>query len=227
MRNGSLSSLRISLRWTVGVVAMVAAWPSPVQADDGLRAPSPVIERTLEVRDRHVRTTLFTNGVVVVSGRRDGERIFFRQVQLTADEYMGYLNALERDSRELSGLDELPTAGGSGGTGTVTLYVGPKAPLKFSYSSMSIQNLATTRLLGTLDDLESQVVWREPTGAGIEGWEPAVDDVVQLRSGIRATVVELRRDGTIVLEHDVTHIHEIVTEGQRKQTIYEVVEEEP
>lgn len=219
------SATRLRRSRAVAALLAVVTPTVAIPADDGARAPAPVVERMLEVRDREVRTTLFSNGVVVVSGRRDGERIFFRQVQLDEVEYMGYLAALERDARELANAPTLPTAGGSGGVGTVTLHIGPKAPLTFSYSSMSIQDLTTTRLLGTLDDLESQVIWREPTGAGIEGWQPEIGDVVQLRSGNRATVVELRRDGTIVLEHDTTYIHEIVPEGSRKQVIVEVVEE--
>ena len=225
MTGANSASLR-ALRQTVAAVVVLVASVPLLKAGDGPSAPNPVVERFLEVGGREMRVTLFSNGVVVVSGQRDGERVFFRQVQLTEPEYMGYLAALERDADELSKADELPKADGSGGTGTVTLHVGPDAPLKFSYSSMAIQNLATTRLLGTLDDLEYQVIWREPTGAGIEGWEPEIGDVVLLRSGTRATVVDLGRAGTIILEHDVTHIHEIVPEGQRKQVIFEVVDEE-
>lgn len=225
MTTGGYLATTLELLRLAGAAAMVMACAASLEADDGVRAPTPVVERILDVRDRQVRTTLFSNGVIVVSGRRDGERIFFRQVQLTADEYMGYLAALERDSIELSNAGELPTAGGSGGTGMVTLYVGPDAPLRFSYSSMTIQDLTTTRLLATLDDLEAQVVLREPTGAGIEGWQPTVGDMVQLRSGNRAKVVEVGSDGTIVFEHDVTHIREIVPESQRKQVVYQVVED--
>jgi hypothetical protein len=198
---------------------------SAAGAGDDLRAPTPVVERILDVQGRQVRTTLFSNGVVVVSVRRDGRRVFFRQVELSEDEYLGYLAALQRDATELAAADSLPSARGSGGRGTVTLHVGPKAPLIFGYSSMEVYDLTTTRLLGTLDDLEYQVMFREPTGAGIEGWEPAPGDVVSLRSGQRATVVEVAGDGTLILEHDVTHIREIVPADQRKHAIYEVVVE--
>jgi hypothetical protein len=201
-----------------------AGWSAAVDGDD-VRAPTPVVERTLEVGGRQVRTTLFSNGVVVVSARRDGERVFFRQVELPEHDYMGYLTALQRDADELAARRTLPHASGTRGCGTVTLHVGPKAPLSFSYSSLEIHDLTTTRLLGTLDDLEYQVMFREPTGAGIEGWEPEIGDVVQLRSGTRATVVEVQRDQTLVLEHDITHIREIVPVGRRKQVIYEVVDE--
>lgn len=227
MRIVGSASPRLRLHDLAVLAAMVVAAVAPAVAEDGVRAPNPVVERTLEVSGRQVRTTMFSNGMVVVSGRRGSERVFFRQVQLSASEYMGYLMALERDAQELAQADKLPTAGGSGGQGTVTLHVGPKAPMTFSYSSMAVHDLATTRLLATLDDLEYQVIWHEPTGTGIEGWEPQIGDVVKLRSGNRATVVDLGRDGTLTLEHEGTHIHEIVPSGLRKEVIFEVVDDEP
>jgi len=189
-------------------------------------APTPVVERFLEIRDREVRTTLFSNGMVVVSGHRDGERIFFRQVQLEPVEYTGYLTALLQEAEALAEADEYPTAEGSGGTGVVTLHVGPNAPIEFSYSSMAVNHLATTSLLSTLDDLEHVVMTHEPTGAGIEGWEPAIGDEVRLRNGGTATVVDVQRDGTIIIEHDDTYINEVLPKDQRKNVIFEVMDDE-
>ena len=210
--------------WAILIVASVTI--SSTVAFPQTEAPIPVVERILTVRDREVRTSLFSNGMVVVSGSRDGERGFFRQVQLTADEFSGYLTALERDAIELSEADQLPTYEGFGGRGVITLHLGPKPPLEFSYSSMKIYGLATTRLLSTLDDLEQFVMFREPTGAGIEGWEPEIGDVVRLRSGGLARVVDVQRDKTIIIEHESTYINEVIPEGRRKSIIFEVVDDE-
>ncbi len=223
----SESTRRCSLRrWQIGSSLLSAVLLSVVVNAQNI-APSPVVERFLTIRDREVRTTLFSNGMVVVSGHRDGERIFFRQVQLESVEYTGYLTALLQDAKALAEADEYPTAEGSGGTGVVTLHVGPEAPVEFSYSSMTINSLATTRLLSTLDDLEHFVMTHEPTGAGIEGWEPAIGDEVQLRNGGTATVVDVQRDGTIVVEHDDTYINEVISADQRKNVIFEVVGDQP
>jgi hypothetical protein len=190
-------------------------------------APVPIVERHVTIRDRQIRTSLFSNGVVVVSGSRDGERIFFRQVQLEPAELLGYVTALERDAIELAELDTLPTYDSSRGYGVVTLHLGPKSPLQFSYSSMTVYDLTTTRLLNTIDDLEQSVIWREPTGAGIEGWEPEIGDWVRLRAGGLAKVVDVQKDGTIIIEHASTYINEVIPEGQRKHIIFEVADDEP
>jgi hypothetical protein len=212
---------------TFSILLVIAALViPPTVAVAQTEAPIPVVERFLTIRDREVRTSLFSNGIVVVSGRREGERSFFRQVQLTADEFTGYFSALERDAIELSKADNLPAYNGSGGKGVVILHVGPRTPLEFSYSSMTVYDLVTTRLLGTLDDLEQFVIWREPTGAGIKGWEPEIGDIVRLRSGGQAKVVDVQRDGTIIIEHESTYINEVVSEGQRVGVIFEVVDKE-
>ncbi len=215
---------RLSGRWHsyLGFVA-VFLLSSIVLAQ--IIAPTPVVERFLVIRDREVRTTLFSNGVVVVSAQRSGEQIFFRQVQLDSAEYSGYLAALQKDAEALVEADEMPTAEGSGGKGVVTLHVGPKSPLEFSYSSMRIYNLATTRLLNTLDDLEHVVMTHEPTGAGIAGWEPAIGDEVSLRNGGTATVVDVQRGGTVIIEHDGTYINEVIPADQLKNVIFEVLED--
>ena len=218
---------RCSLRWCqVGSCLLSVVLLSNVVIAQ-IVAPTPVFERFLTIRDREVRTTLVSNAMLVVSGQRAGERIFSRQVQLEPAEYTGYLTALLRDAEALFEADEFPTAEGSGGKGVVTLHVGPRSPIEFSYSSMTIYNLATTRLLSTLDDLEQYVMSHEPTGAGIEGWEPAIGDDVRLRRGGTATVVDVQRDGTIIIEHDDTYINEVIPAGQRKNVIFEVVDDAP
>ena len=208
-----LAAVTVLVNGISAITAVASEWPA--------EAPVPIVERHLTIRDRQIRTTLFSNGVVVVSGNRDGERIFFRQVQLEPVELTGYVSALERDAIEL------PTHDSSRGYGVVTLYLGPKSPLRFTYSSMTVYDLTTTRLLSTLDDLEQSVIWREPTGAGIEGWEPETGDWVRLRSGGLAKVVDVQKDGTIVIEHASTYINEVIPEGQRKYIIFEVVDDEP
>jgi len=220
MRAGWLRSAML------GAVTAVAANSLPAAGADNV-APTPVLERFLTVRDREVRTSLFSNGVVVVSGHRDGEQIFFRQITLDDDQFAGYLAAIQRDAAELAEADELPSATGSGGRGVVIIHVDPRGPMQFSYSSMAVYDLATTRLLSTIDDLEQHVMFGPQTGAGTAGWTPRVGDVVKLRSGGLAKVIEVRDGGTLVLEHQSTYINELVPADQIPGVIFEVVERAP
>lgn len=204
------------------VVILLAPAPATASEPES-SAPTPVIERFLTIRDREVRTSLFSNGVVVVSARRGDEQLFFRQVTLDTDQFAGYLSAIERDASELAEADELPSATGSGGRGLVVIHADPSGPIRFSYSSLSVYDLATTRLLNILDDLEHHVMFGDPSGAGTEGWQPRVGDVVKLRSGGTAEVIDVRDDGTIVLEHESTYINELVPADRIRSVVYEVV----
>jgi len=203
----------------LGVLAAAAGAPA-----DELAAPTPVLERVLTTRDREVRTTLFSNRVLVVSARRGGERILFRQLTLPPDQFSAYLAAIQRDASELAVADELPTAGSSRGRGVVTIHVATGGPIRFSYSSMSVYSLAATRLIAILDDLEQQALTALTTGAGVASWDPRVGDVVRLRGGPLAEVVEVRDDGAVLLEHRDTYINELVPPGEIRNRVVEIVE---
>jgi hypothetical protein len=204
---------------TLGLLAAAGGAPA-----DELAAPSPVLERVLTTRDREVRTTLFSNGELVVSARRGGERILLRQITLPDDQFSGYLAAILRDASELARADELPSERGQGGTGVVTVCVAPGGPIRFEYSSMAVHDLATTRLIATLDDLEQQVINSLPVGDGVARWQPRVGDLVRLRGGQLAEVVELRDDGALLLEHRDTYINELVPPSEVRNVVIEIVE---
>ena len=207
----------------LGALAMLGSHPGGAAAGENA-APTPVIERDLTIRDREVRTSLFSNGVLVVSARRAGERVVFQQLTLPGDQFSGYLAAIQRDATELAEADELPTASGSGGRGVVTVHIAPRGPIQFTYSSMSVYSLAATRLIAILDDLEQQALTALTTGAGVAGWRPRVGDVVRLRGGPLAEVVEVRDDGAVLLEHRDTYINELVPPGEIRNAVVEIVE---
>jgi hypothetical protein len=207
----------------LGALAMLGSHPGGAAAGENA-APTPVLERDLTIRDREVRTSLFSNGVLVVSARRAGERVVFQQLTLPADQFAGYLLAIQRDASELAEADELPTASGSGGRGVVTVHIAPGGPIQFTYSSMSVYGLAATRLIAILDDLEQQALTALTTGAGVAGWQPRVGDVVRLRGGPLAEVVEVRDDGAVLFEHRDTYINELVPPGEIRNVVVEIVE---
>ena len=220
-RDERAGCLRLCARYaTVGVVALAA-----VPAFGGGRRPPrrPVVERFLTMRDREVRTSLFCNGIVVVSGRRDGERIFFRQIHARRRRVHRLSHRTRARLRKSSSTRRAADGDRDpGDTGTVTLYVGPKAPLKFSYSSMAIYDLTTTRLSG--DPRRPRI------STSVGGSPPAPGSKVgSLRSATWSSCERGpghgRRDAHGRHAHArarVTHIHEIVPRASRKQSIFEV-----
>ena len=187
-------------------------------------APTPVLERILTIRDREVRTSLFSNRVLVVSVRRAGERVVLQQMTLPVEQFAVYLAAIQRDASALAEGSDLPTASGSGGRGVVTIHVAPGGPIRFTYSSMTVYGLAATRIITTLDDLEKQVLDRLSTGPGVDVSQLQVGDVVRLLGGALAELIEIRNDGALVLEHRGSHIYELVPASEIRNVVIEVVE---
>jgi hypothetical protein len=189
------------------------------------QAPTPIAERRLTVGSRTVRTSLFSNRVVVVSIRIDGEQVALRQMTLDEEEFIGYLAAIQRDAEDLAESDDRPSVETMGGHGEITLHVGPKAPRTIEYSPVSVLDLATSRLVAAIDDLERRVIWGDPSNADLGDWQPRRGDRVELRTGIEAEVIDVRQDGTIVLEHDDTWINEVISPQHRATVILRVLED--
>lgn len=191
------------------------------------QAPSPIVERTLTVGTRTVRTSLFENRAAVVSVTRDGERVLFRQMTLSEGEFIGYLAAVQRDAEEIAKAERRPKVESMGGFGSITLYIGPMAPTAIRYSPVAVLDLATARLVAALDDLERRVVWGEPPANGLQDWQPQRGDRVELRAGGTARVTEVREDGSFVLEHEDVAINEIVSPEGRVTVVLRVLEAGP
>jgi hypothetical protein len=162
----------------------------------------------------------------VVSVLQGGDRVLFQQIELPENEYMGYLAAVLRDAKELARAEDRLMTESLGGSGRIILSVGPKVPLTVEYSPVAVLDLATSRLVAVLDDLERRVIWGIPPGTELQGWQPRRGDRVELRSGNRATVVAIDDDGTVVLEHDGIAIHERVPPESLPSVILRVLEDE-
>jgi hypothetical protein len=190
------------------------------------RAPTPIFERRLTVGDRIVRTSMFSNRVVVVSVRRAGEQVLFRKMELDQEEFTAYFAAIQRDAEDLAKMEDRPITESMGGHGEITLHIGPKAPRRISYSPVSVLDLATTRLVAAIDDLEARVIWGEPSSAELERWTPRRGDRVEMRTGRRAEVIDVQTDGTITVEHENTWIHEVIPPEHRAAVILRVLEDD-
>jgi len=129
---------------------------------------------------------------------------------------------LQRDADALTEARRHHGVRGDGGNGLISLYLGADAPMQIRYSSVAVLDLVTARLAATLDDIEARVLWGPERIPELASWEPKRGDRVELRSGAGATVREVREDGTLVLEHDGTGIHELVPVDARGDVIVHV-----
>jgi hypothetical protein len=191
------------------------------------QAPVPVVERTVTQGDVATRVSLFSNRVVVVTTRRDGEQDFMRTMTLPNDQYMVYLTTFQANAEELDDRPISSRVDTSQAEVVLSLYVGPDAPRLISFSPMSSVTLPLARILGALDDLQLQAFEASPSAEAMRIWEPRKGDRVELLNGIFATVVEVWDDGLIILEHDGTYVRESISPGMRDQVILRVVEPIP
>jgi hypothetical protein len=213
-----------SCRCTLSAIVTLVLLVTPVIVL--AQAPSPIVERWLTVGTRTVRTSLFENRMAVVSVTRGDERVLFRRIELPEDEFIGYLAAVQRDAKELARTEDRLRTESMGGYGKIILHVGPKVPLTIEYSPVAVLGLATSRLVAALDDLERRMLWGEQPATDLKGWKPQIGDRVELRTGIKATVVDIYDDGTVVLEHDGVSIHERVPPDSLAVVVARVLEDE-
>ena len=201
----------------LGLVAVVAS----------AQAPTPVAERVATHRDVATRVTLFSNQTIVVTMRDHDKQTFLRRITLPVNQYMIYLEVLENSAKELGEDPISSSVATSTARVEITLHVGPDAPRRIVFSPMSSVSLPLSRIMGALDDLESQVFEASPSSEELRTWEPRRRDRVQLFNGTYARVIEVWDDGTVVLEHQDTFIREIVPADRLDQVVLHVVDREP
>lgn len=190
-------------------------------------APVPVIERFSTQGDVVTRTSLFSNGVVVVTIRQAEVVDFMRRITLPEDEYIVYLGALETAAKELGEKPVTSRVETSRANIELSLNIGPKAPRRLEFSPMSTISLPLSRIVAVVDDLELQVRSASESAERLHDWEPKRGDRVQLMSGSYAKVVEIWDGGLLILEHEETFVRESLPADMRDQMILRVVDPEP
>lgn len=201
--------------------SLVAASPA---APNPERAPGVVVERVVEFGPLVRRLTVFTNRVAVVSIRERERRVILRQLTLGENEYAAYVVAIARC------LEQIPEGGASPavvedrGHGVISTTVGSGPPRRIEYWNLAALDLATGRLVAVLDDIGQRVVTSAPGEEALRGWEPEVGDWVELATGERARVVEVRDGGVIVLDLERSPLLEEIAPEHRAQRIRRVVE---
>jgi len=190
------------------------------------QAPVPVAERITTREEVATRISLFSNRVVVVTVRRDGTRDFMRRITLPVDQYMVYLGSIETATAELDKQPVFSQVDTSSAEIVLDLHVGPDAPRTIRFSPMSVVSLPLARIQGALDDLQLQVFEASPSAEAMRTWVPEKGDRVELMNGTGANVVDIRDDGTLILEHDSTYVQQAVPFGMRDKIILRIKEPE-
>lgn len=193
---------------------------------DGPRVPSPVAERTLEVRGQSTRVTLFDNRLAVVSMHAgDGDPVL-RTLRLSEAEYGMWVGILERSMTGAQ--DEIESSVQAlDAVCRVRVYVGPDAPYQFEMPPAAAVDRYLRQVLDVFDAIEKQVLDAPAWYEEVTSWEPAVGDRVRLARGNLATVIELVEDGIIVVEHDGTWVREVIPPDARVAVIVDVLEPTP
>jgi hypothetical protein len=195
-------------------VALSAAWA---------QAPTPVVERITTQFGRTTRVTLFSNHVVVVAIRSDSES-FFHRATLSFDEYMVYLQAMERYAREIGAEPVTSDVESRDATTELILHVGPDAPRVLRYSPLASLDLSAGKIASMVDDIQTRALAALPGEYEIEQWQPAVGDRVELRQGGEAHVAAIGEDGAIVLVQEDSSVSYTVARENRAEVILEVLE---
>lgn len=190
------------------------------------QAPTPVVERITDHLGRTTRVTLFSNHVVIVSIRSDTED-FIHQATLRFDEYMVYLQELEKCAHEVGHEPVTSDVESRSSSTRLILHVGPNAPRILEYSPLASLNLPAARIASMIDDIENRALAALPGEFEINQWVPAIGDRVELRQGGEADVTAIDEDGSILLSQIDSPVSFTVASDDRVQMILRVIEPKP
>lgn len=190
------------------------------------QAPTPVVERTETHLGRATRVSLFSNHVVVVAVRSESED-FVHRATLGLDEYMFYLQALERAAREIGNDPVTSDVEARDSATELILHIGPRAPRILTYSPLASLKMAAARIDSIVDDIENRALSALPGEYEIEHWDPVVGDCVRLRQGGEACVTAIDDDGTIVMVQEESSVSITVARENRAEVILEILESSP
>jgi hypothetical protein len=202
------------------VVAALAALEAAAQA------PVPVAERITTQYGRTTRVSLFSNHVVVVTINSENDR-FLHRAKLEFDEYMVYLQVLQRFAGEIGRQPVSSDVESRDSVTTLILHVGPDAPKIFTYSPMASLDLSLGKIAILMDDIETRALAAPSGEYELRHWQPELGDCVALRQGGRACVTEIGEDDTIVLTEPDSGMTYTVAKDNRAEVILEVLGRSP
>ena len=186
------------------------------------RVPEALVERIQTVGETTTRISLFNNRVAVVTMRDQGAQFFFRKWTLGEAEYSVYLKALSSCAHK-AGLSNHEDFDNRAYHARIYLHLSERPSRHFSYSPLQVQDLATSRLTGILDDIQERVSSLPPSAEVLQHWRPKEGDRVELFNGSFAIVDEIRGGGVIVLQYEETSILEVVPYEAWSHVIFRIL----
>lgn len=186
------------------------------------QAPTPVVERITDHLGRVTRVTLFSNHVVIVSVRSDTES-FIHEATLNFDEYMVYLQEMEKCAYEIGHEPVTSEVESRDSFTKLILHVGPGAPRILEYSPLASLNLSAAKITSMIDDIENRALTTLPGEFEIKHWDPAVGDRVELRQGGEAYVTAVGDDGSILLSQVDSPLSYTVGKDNRVDFVLRVI----
>lgn len=207
------------------ILAAAAATAAPAPSLDQ-RAPSPVVERLLTVSGRSTRVSLFDNRIAVVATRDSHGPPTIRRLRLSQTVYSAWREILEQAYAEVEPQVKSTTRSRDSSC-RVVLYVGRGAPRIIDVPPAGGVDLATGQVMDVLDAIEREVTSAPPWADQIRAWEPRIGDRIRLALGPLATVVELPGEDVVIVEHDSTHVREIIPAEARERVVVEILERGP
>jgi hypothetical protein len=190
-------------------------------------APRILAERIVTVGERSVRVTLFDNRMAVTTVREDGEQVFFRHMELEQETFVAYLGAINRDAQAILDAKYERALDGEEPHGVVYMWVENRGVVRVRYPRSALLDLPMARLSSALDDLEQHVSAASPSLEELRDWEPRRGDVVELISGGRARVLEVREENILVLEYEDVAVIQMVPAESSADLIRRVIERGP
>jgi hypothetical protein len=204
------------------ILAAAATAAVPVTSIDQ-RAPNPVVERLRTVSGHSTRVSLFDNRVAVVAARDSQDPPTIRRLRLSQTVYAAWLEILEQAYANVEPQIKSTTRSRDSSC-RVVLYVGRGAPRIIDISPAGGVDLATGQVMDVLDAIEREVTSAPPWADQIRAWEPRIGDRVRLAAGPLATVIELPGDDVVIIEHDSTHVREVIPADVRERVVIEILE---
>lgn len=208
----------------LALLASAAPAAGPTTTPAVASAPEVVVERIVEVPGRTTRLTLFDNRIAVVSRREVRSHVLRRRL-LTPSEHQGYRLTLTREAPLVAAGEVVAPGPAEPSRAVLRLRTGLSQPRTISYSLLAVQPLPLGRLLRALDALEAEVLATPPAQVELATWRPRVGDRLELAGGARGTIIRITDAGALEVEHDRTHIREVIPPGAWDAAIHRLLDD--
>jgi hypothetical protein len=169
-----------------------------VAAAAAVADPTYVVERVVTVGGEVRRTSVFRNGVAVVSRERAGEKKRVLRQPLNEIELQVLTQIVEESYPDLK---RFGSVGQSPVEGMVDLRLAPpgKDPLAVRFPLAGVQTLGATRIGQALDGLEARMTGPGGIREDLRGWQPSRGEWLELEDGRVGQVIEVAPNGPDLL----------------------------